>query len=93
MSTDVCIKAVLIGTLSCSDLTWTCLAQYVCLQCSSLKESVTHLGIAKHDHPHQHRVYVHPQGLVMVNLIDLRSRAKTALITAFVGTYNSLNYL
>lgn len=30
-----------------------------------------HLGIAQHDHPHQHHVDVNAQRLVVVNLIHL----------------------
>ena len=42
--------------------------------------SETHLSIAQHDHPHQDHVDVDSQRLVMVNFVDLRSRAKTLSI-------------
>lgn len=32
-----------------------------------------HLGIAQHDHPHQHHVDVNSQRLVVVNLIHLET--------------------
>lgn len=32
----------------------------------------THLGVAQQDNPHQHNIDVGPQGLIMVDFIDLK---------------------
>lgn len=38
------------------------------------QEVATHLGIAQHDHPHQHHVDVNSQRLLVVNLIHLDTK-------------------
>lgn len=37
-----------------------------------------HLSVTQHDHPHQDHVDVDAQRLVVVNLVDLRVRKRTA---------------
>lgn len=39
-------------------------------------EPATHLGVAQHDHPHQHHIDVNSQRLVVVNLIHLKKTNK-----------------